>query len=72
MRLSVIIPVYNSEKTLRAALSSLKRQRYGDFEVLCVNDGSTDGSAELIDAFVQAECGTSGSEGRIRHLPGCR
>lgn len=55
MRLSVIIPVYNSEKTLRAALSSLKRQRYGDFEVLCVNDGSTDGSAELIDAFVQAD-----------------
>lgn len=55
MRLSVIIPVYNSERTLRAALSSLKRQHYGDFEVLCVNDGSTDGSAELIDAFVQAD-----------------
>ena len=44
--ISVIIPVYNVEDYLAECLDSLKNQTYGDFEVIMVNDGSTDGSGE--------------------------
>ena len=44
MRYSVIIPVYNSEGTLRRCLDSLVRQQFSDYELLIINDGSTDGS----------------------------
>ena len=44
MRYSVIIPVYNAEGTLRRCLDSLVRQRFSDYELLLINDGSTDGS----------------------------
>lgn len=44
MRYSVIIPVYNAERTLRRCLDSLVGQRFSDYELLLINDGSTDGS----------------------------
>lgn len=44
MRYSVIIPVYNAEKTLRRCLDSLVKQAFSDYELLLINDGSTDGS----------------------------
>lgn len=44
MRYSVIIPVYNAEETLRRCLDSLVRQQFSDYELLIINDGSTDGS----------------------------
>lgn len=50
-KISVIMPVYNDEKFLRAALQSIKKQTFQDFEVLIVNDGSVDGSEEIIDEF---------------------
>ena len=40
--ISVIMPVYNAEKYLSAALDCLRKQTFDDFEVICVNDGSTD------------------------------
>ena len=42
MRISVIIPVYNVENYLHYAMNSLFRQTYKNFEVILVNDGSTD------------------------------
>lgn len=42
--ISVIVPVYNAEKWLRDALSSLQAQTYADFEAILVDDGSTDSS----------------------------
>ena len=42
--ISVIIPVYNCEKYIDSILESLWNQTYQDFEVICVNDGSTDGT----------------------------
>jgi len=44
---SIIVPVYNAEAYLPACLDSLRAQTYMDFEVLLVNDGSTDGSLSL-------------------------
>lgn len=49
--ISVIIPVYNAEKYLPAALDSVLAQSFTDFEVLCVNDGSTDSSPAILDAY---------------------
>ncbi len=48
---SIIIPVYNSEKYLEAALQSAKEQSYSNIEVLLIDDGSTDSSAAICDAF---------------------
>ena len=44
MKYSVIIPIYNAEKTLVRCLDSILRQPFSDYELLLINDGSTDGS----------------------------
>lgn len=49
--LSVIVPVYNAESFLSRCLDSLLRQTYPHLEIICVNDGSTDGSAAILDAY---------------------
>jgi len=54
-KISVIIPIYNDELYLNDALESVKRQTFTDFECICVNDGSTDGSEGIIDAFVDTD-----------------
>ena len=51
MRFSVIIPVYNVEKYLRECLDSVLDQSFPDWEAVCVNDGSTDGSAAILDEY---------------------
>lgn len=51
MLISLIIPVYNSEKYLEETLNSVIRQRFSDFEVILVDDGSTDKSGSLCDQF---------------------
>ena len=55
MKFSIIIPVYNVEPYLRETLDSVANQTFGDFECICVDDGSTDGSASLIDAYVASD-----------------
>lgn len=52
MEISVIIPVYNSEKYLKKCMESLMNQSFDDFEVLIINDGSTDNSQKIIDEYV--------------------
>ena len=61
MKVSVIIPVYNAEKTLQESLGSLQAQTFRDFEVVFVDDCSTDASPELMEAFLK----DSGLAGRI-------
>lgn len=51
-RISVIIPAYNSEKTIGEALESVLAQTYRDFEIIIVNDGSTDDSEAVIRRYV--------------------
>lgn len=47
-KISVVVPVYNAEDTLEAALSSVFMQTLTEIEILCINDGSTDHSAEIL------------------------
>jgi len=50
-RVSVIIPVYNSEKFLRESIESVIHQTYADIEIIAVNDGSTDNSLEILKQY---------------------
>src|SRR2546428_4652348 len=47
----VVIPIYNGERYLREALESVFAQTYRDYEVICVNDGSTDGSPAVLREY---------------------
>ena len=49
--ISVIIPVYNVEKYLERCLDSILNQTFKDIEIICVNDGSTDGSREILNKY---------------------
>ena len=49
--ISVIVPVYNVEKYLRKCLDSICGQTYHHLEILCINDGSTDGSAAILEEY---------------------
>lgn len=53
MKYSVIIPVYNSEKTLRRCVDSLLGQNYNDAEIILVNDGSSDASDEICREYAK-------------------
>ena len=50
-KISIIVPVYNVEKYLPECLDSLINQTLQDIEIICVNDGSTDSSAEILQVF---------------------
>lgn len=50
---SVIIPVYNVEKFLNRCLDSVLEQSYQNFEVICINDGSTDNSLQILEKYAK-------------------
>lgn len=49
--ISVIIPVYNAEKYICQCLNSLINQTFKDFEIICVDDGSTDRSLLILESY---------------------
>lgn len=53
IKVSIVIPIYNTEKYLQRCLESIIRQTIDSYEVLLVNDGSTDSSKEICESFVQ-------------------
>lgn len=61
-RMSIVIPVYNAERYLRACLASVLRQTMRDLEVICVDDGSTDDSPRILD-----ECAARDDRLRVIH-----
>lgn len=52
---SILLPVYNGEKYLADVMESILSQTYSDFEVVVVDDGSTDGSVEIIRAYADKD-----------------
>ena len=54
-KLSIIIPVYNIVRYLGRCLESIVSQSFSDFEIILINDGSIDGSAELCDEWHQKD-----------------
>ena len=51
MTISVIIPVYNAENFLNECLNSIINQTYENLEIICINDGSTDNSLNILKKF---------------------
>lgn len=54
-KVSIIVPVYNVEQYLEDCLESLVNQTLKDIEILCVNDGSTDKSLEILERYAQKD-----------------
>ena len=52
---SVIIPIYNVEKYLRRCLDSVLNQTFKDWEAICVNDGSPDGSGSILSEYASRD-----------------
>lgn len=53
--ISVIVPIYNNAKYLPKCLDSLLAQTYRDLEIILVNDGSTDGTFQICEAYRQKD-----------------
>lgn len=75
MKLSIIVPVFNVKDFLRECINSLLNQSISDYEIILVDDGSTDGSADIVKEY--AECYPikiksvaveNGGQGRARNL----
>lgn len=75
MKVSVIVPVYQAEKTLRRCLDSLLAQTLADMEIVAVDDGSTDGSRAILEEYasrfpekLRFFSVPNGGQGRARNL----
>lgn len=55
VKVSIIVPVYNVEKFLEKCLDSLVNQTLHDIEIICINDGSTDKSLEILKSFANKD-----------------
>lgn len=53
--ITIVVPVYNTEKYLGESLDSLLCQTYNNIEIICINDGSTDGSQKVIDEYTKKD-----------------
>ena len=51
VKVSVVIPAYNCERTLRECITSVQNSKFRDFEIIVVDDGSRDRSREIAKAF---------------------
>lgn len=49
--ISIIVPIYNAEKTIRKCIKSIQNQTFTDWELLLIDDGSTDQSADICDEY---------------------
>ncbi len=58
-QVSIIVPIYNAEKTIDRCVSSILNQEYKDFELILLDDGSSDASGDICDAYAQ-------KDGRVR------
>ena len=54
-KVSVIVPVYNAERFLSEAIESVLNQTYTDFELLLINDNSSDNSKKVCEEYAQKD-----------------
>ena len=54
-KISIILPIYNAKHTLSQTLESVCRQRFAHFEIIAINDGSTDTTPQILNLFAQKE-----------------
>jgi glycosyltransferase involved in cell wall biosynthesis len=55
IKYSILVPVYNAEAFIKKCLDSIKNQTYRDFEVVCLDDGSTDSSGDILDNYAKQD-----------------
>ena len=55
IKISVIIPIYNAEKTIKKCLTSILNQSYSNIEIILINDGSTDSSLKVCNDFASKD-----------------
>lgn len=55
LKVSVIVPVYNAEKYLAQCMDSIVRQTLKEIEIICVDDGSADGSPKILEEYAQQD-----------------
>ena len=54
-KVSIIIPVFNKDKYISATIESILRQKFTDYEVIAVNDGSTDNSLQILKKYEEKD-----------------
>ena len=54
-KVSIILPVYNVAPCLRRCMDSIINQTYRNIEIICIDDGSTDKSGEILDEYAKAD-----------------
>jgi len=73
-KVSIIIPIYNTEKYLKECLDSVKNQTLQEWECICVDDGSTDSSKKIIESYVEEDerfqliCKENGGQSSARNV----
>lgn len=55
VKISVVLPVYNTESVLGETLDSILAQSFKDFELICINDGSTDSSLDILEEYARRD-----------------
>ena len=53
--ISILVPIYNVEHFLKKCLDSIRQQNFQNFEVICINDGSSDDSLNIINEFIKKD-----------------
>ncbi len=53
--ISIIIPIYNAEKSIKECIESIISQTYKNIEIICINDGSTDNSLNIIEEYANKD-----------------
>lgn len=71
-KLSIIVPIYNEERWISRCLDSILRQTFLNFEVIIINDGSTDNSLDILEQYCQKDsrikCITTKNQGNAQAL----